>query len=123
MVLCSTRLSSPDQPEEGRIYLSLHQEPGWEGGDRAEGCPWGQTHLFPLTHAQGSPDPQQTWLWRTGKLHSKGQRFLGDTQDSSSDRIRPQKVHGHHQPLWPSPGECGLMSPVASTPIPHHPQD
>lgn len=50
MVLCSTRLSFPD-PEEGRIYLNLHQEaiqePGWEGGDRAEGCPWRQTHLSP----------------------------------------------------------------------------
>lgn len=43
---------------EGWIYLNLNQEamqePGWAGGDRAEGCPWGQTHLSP-SHMPRAP--------------------------------------------------------------------
>lgn len=40
------------------IYLNVHQEAvqeaGWAGGGRAEGCPWGQTHLSP-SHMPRAP--------------------------------------------------------------------
>lgn len=51
---------------EGWIYLSLHQEamqePGWAERSMGPNSP------CPLTRAQGTPDPLQTWLWRTGRV-------------------------------------------------------